>query len=531
MDFISPDGKSSWPLDALLKRSGGHMKPRGAARVLCKVAEAIAYAHDRGVVHCDIKPGNILVAGNNDVRVSDFGLSKVVGRVYLDKSIKASISGSLGIQDTQVPGKRTASPNDSLGFQDTLNGGENEKGGSLVGTFHYMPPEVQEGGEWTPRGDLYSIGVLSYVLLTGKRPVGRWKAPSKSVDGLSPAWDDLVETLLAEDPAERPENAKELLGIVKRITKPAHSDYISAPSGVDEKEPENRVRRSYAKIIVAGAAVVIGGFALVQYGLPSEKQTIAEVPVAHETPGPVAPVQDSGIPQNNLEKTDGNKQEIPEVSSASETASPVAPVQVQGTRQNTLEKNDKTQTDPAEPELLQAKDLPQEQESLESASDISEIDMRQMDYWAGIAEAQYVAVEAWKNRLRKGSGKWNERVNETITIAQQSADEAQKAWLEIQKKYNSEQTDEEVESAWLGFIERARLARLQAESLQEGQKKADDYTTYLELNAQQKELRAQADAEKLMLEQQRRMGYHQQMELFRAEDAVRYENLRRSSGK
>ncbi len=122
-------------------------------------------------------------------------------------------------------------------------------------------------------------------------------------------------------------------------------------------------------------------------------------------------------------------------------------------------------------------------------------------------------------------------MNGTITIAQQSADEAQKAWLEIQKKYNSEQTDEEVESAWLGFLERARLARLQAESLQEGQKKADDYTTYLELNAQQKELRAQADAEKLMLEQQRSMGYHQQMELFRAEDAVRYENLRRSSGK
>ncbi|OQB39463.1 MAG: Serine/threonine-protein kinase PrkC [Candidatus Hydrogenedentes bacterium ADurb.Bin179] len=210
MEFVSPDGKHAWSLDKLVARTGGRMAPGGTARVLHQVGEAIAYAHTQQVVHCDIKPSNILVVRDNHVCVSDFGLSKVVGQSYLEQSIKASLAASIGIEQTRIPESGSGSAQASIGGKATLGGKSSAQAASLVGTYHYMPPEVQEGGEWTPRGDLYSVGVLAYVLLLGRHPVGRWKNPSEADPGIATAWDHIINKLLAENPEDRFADAAEM---------------------------------------------------------------------------------------------------------------------------------------------------------------------------------------------------------------------------------------------------------------------------------------------------------------------------------
>jgi serine/threonine-protein kinase len=113
------------------KVSGGPLPPRKAADLTMKIAEAIAYTHGEGVIHCDLTPANILLDKNGQPRVADFGLAKVI--------------------------------NDSF---------ERIETGHIVGTPSYMPPEqaVQQDGEIGPWSDVYSIGAILYTLLTGRPP-------------------------------------------------------------------------------------------------------------------------------------------------------------------------------------------------------------------------------------------------------------------------------------------------------------------------------------------------------------------------
>lgn len=566
MDFISPDGKRSWSLDTLLKRSGGRMSPGGATRVLRQVCEAIAYAHDAGVVHCDIKPGNILIAGDNDVRVSDFGLSKVVGWPYLDKSIKASLSGSLGMERTRPPGERREGPGDSLGLQGTMD--EREKAnGSVVGTFHYMPPEVQEGGEWTPRGDLYSIGVLTYVLLTGKRPVGRWKEPSRVVDGLSPAWDDLVETLLADDPAERPVNAVKLMDMLHKIDKDRTPGKTGSRDLPDKEEmSEGNTKKSsgkpFRKVLVA-AVLGLVVFAVFRYGLPmgNEKPAgIGNVPEHVEASrSSQNPAIDPGSVQSSKESeeqivqpppataggeaqkpvgTEDKKpvaQVLPEITPPSPTVveanMPAASSQVPDTAPVTVTTKADTGAKSVRGEASWTEGETQKETSVPDATGFSQTDMQQMEYWAGVAEIQYGEAASWRTRLREGSDKWNARVNENIAAAQQNADQAFQAWLAIREKYTVEETEEEAAQVWLEAVENAGLRRSEAEALQKMQQNTNALASYETLDAQRKEQRAMEDAAKIFNEQQRKINYQMEMEAFNEAQAMKQEEIRRRFSK
>ncbi len=102
-----------------------------AAALMVKVAEAIEYAHQRGVIHRDLKPGNILLDRNGNPRVTDFGLAK---RLQADSGLTGS--------------------------------------GQIMGTPSYMPPE-QAGshrGEVGPAADVYALGATLYALVTGRPP-------------------------------------------------------------------------------------------------------------------------------------------------------------------------------------------------------------------------------------------------------------------------------------------------------------------------------------------------------------------------
>jgi hypothetical protein len=123
------DGKT---LDVILKEKGKLPIPE-ALRIISQVLSGLQYAHSKGIVHRDIKPGNIFITGADEVKITDFGIAKIIGGDVIDQSHKTQ----MGVQ---------------------------------LGTPSYMSPEQFLGEEVDPRSDIYASGVMLYQLLTAKLP-------------------------------------------------------------------------------------------------------------------------------------------------------------------------------------------------------------------------------------------------------------------------------------------------------------------------------------------------------------------------
>jgi len=217
-----------------LTRSG-ELATRDAVRVLRDVAAALAYAHEHGLVHRDIKPDNVLLSGG-EALVSDFGVAKALSA--------SSTTGDSGLT--------------SLGV--------------ALGTPTYMAPEQAAADPQTDhRADLYAWGCLAYECLTGQPPFsGRQPAAvlaahmaeaPEPIDrrrpGLSPALSVLVMRCLEKRPADRPQSATELLQTL---------DGVMTPTGGSAPTVPVRVARPRRWPLVAaiggGAAVVVAGLTL-----------------------------------------------------------------------------------------------------------------------------------------------------------------------------------------------------------------------------------------------------------------------------
>ena len=137
--------------DESLKSNPGRrsLELRKLLRRFMDVCNAIDYAHSRGILHRDLKPGNIIVGKHGETLVVDWGLAKPMGRV----------------EPGQESGERTFVPSSASGSAETLPG-------SALGTPAYMSPEQACGDldKLGPRSDVYSLGATLYCLLTGRPP-------------------------------------------------------------------------------------------------------------------------------------------------------------------------------------------------------------------------------------------------------------------------------------------------------------------------------------------------------------------------
>ena len=168
-------------LRALLAR-GWRPPVRQAALIVRRIAEALAYAHGKGVVHCDIKPANIFMVGRTSPKVLDFGIARVAQRPDLDTRSLAA------------------------------------------GSPYYMAPEQVRGDAVDRRCDVYSLGVVLYELLTGRRAhsgatldeitdavMYRVAAPANAINPrVPPALAAIAARAMAKDVEDRHRSARQL---------------------------------------------------------------------------------------------------------------------------------------------------------------------------------------------------------------------------------------------------------------------------------------------------------------------------------
>ncbi len=150
-----------------------------------QVCRALSYAHKNGVIHRDIKPGNILIDREGNVRVLDFGIAK-----FFDE-------GTASRQLTRAD--------------------------LVMGTLAYMSPEQQDGlDRVTHASDLYSLGVILYEMFTGSKPAGRFRPPSHLNPEVSPALEETILKCLEADPARRFSSADEIKDRLLTLLQGAH---------------------------------------------------------------------------------------------------------------------------------------------------------------------------------------------------------------------------------------------------------------------------------------------------------------------
>lgn len=183
-------------------------------RILDQVADALDYAHGKGLVHRGLKLNNILVAkGGNDVQIKlcDFGLAAIVGEAAVLTRTYRVVAETLGVAEQIFP---PATGEDHYPSPPLDSAKLSPLHQSFLQSFHCMAPEqraVEGQRRIAPQTDVYAFGVLAYYLLTGSYPEGYFPLPSE-LKGSHIKWDNIIRHCLATDPARRPES---LCGILR----------------------------------------------------------------------------------------------------------------------------------------------------------------------------------------------------------------------------------------------------------------------------------------------------------------------------
>ncbi|MER5457254.1 protein kinase [Micromonospora sp. NPDC002389] len=180
MEYVEGD-----PLSATLSRVG-RLTPARTMALVAQAADALHAAHLKGIVHRDVKPGNLLVRPNGTLVLTDFGIAR-----------------------SELVGQLTAA-------------------GSVLGTASYISPEQATGQVATPASDVYALGVVAYQCLAGRRPFEGdnpldiamrhvRETPRQLPSDIPPQVCALVERAMAKDPKDRWQSAAALAGVARQL--------------------------------------------------------------------------------------------------------------------------------------------------------------------------------------------------------------------------------------------------------------------------------------------------------------------------
>lgn len=203
----------------------GRLTEQEATRYGAQVAAALHYAHSQGVIHCDIKPENILISEQGIAKVADFGVAETLTR-------------------TMAPGQA----------QD------------LLGTVAYLAPEIIEGSEPSPASDIYSLGLTVFELVAGRPPFGgssagqalgqRLATPAPRLRtfarGASPELEETLARALALSPRDRYPSAGAFAAALQRVPQATNRPVapVAAPPGappqLSRRHSTARIRRTEA---------------------------------------------------------------------------------------------------------------------------------------------------------------------------------------------------------------------------------------------------------------------------------------------
>jgi serine/threonine protein kinase len=252
-------------LAARIDRAGAMAAPE-AARVVAAVADALAAAHRAGVVHRDVKPGNVFLTPDGEVKVLDFGIASAAGAAALTT-------------------------------------------GEMLGTPAYLAPERVLGHPATPAADIYALGVVLYELLAGRRPfddgsdielaMAHVHAHPRPLALAAPSAPPFLvaacEQAMAKDPSARPSSAAAFAQLVRArrpgpgppATRPlpipaAAASIVPTPPAAGRRRSRSRRRGLLVALLVAGAVLaavpVLGGGSLPWAGEQLEMPFVAQVP-------------------------------------------------------------------------------------------------------------------------------------------------------------------------------------------------------------------------------------------------------------
>ncbi|HVT38391.1 MAG TPA: protein kinase [Gemmatimonadaceae bacterium] len=210
----------------------GELPVADAVRILGDVADALDYAHARGVVHRDVKPENVMLSGRHAM-VMDFGVAKAVN---------------------EATGRHAQT-----------------SAGIALGTPSYMAPEQAAGDQVDHRADIYALGVIAYEILAGRPPFAGDSAQqlimahitaapdpvSKHRPGVPPALAELVRRCLEKKPADRPQSAREVVDTLESVATPG-GGVASAPRAT--RMPRLRSRWTMIAAATGVVAVLLGGW-------------------------------------------------------------------------------------------------------------------------------------------------------------------------------------------------------------------------------------------------------------------------------